>query len=159
EVEEGGRAPELDPAVRDLVVHRAYPGNVRDLRQLAQRVHARHAPGCVVTVGDLPEEEWRCLAGAAGDPTVHAPARVSLEDAVRRVLAGGMTLKELQRITAELAVGFAISEARGSLRVAARRLGVTERALQLRRAAAPRAGGPYPPRPRGTVTDHDEGRR
>jgi hypothetical protein len=55
---------------------------------------------------------------------------------VRRALDHGLSLRILQRMTAEAAVRISVAEADGSLRAAAKRLGVTERALQLRRAAA-----------------------
>jgi transcriptional regulator with GAF, ATPase, and Fis domain len=162
ELDDDGEAPALDPTVSELIRLRDYPGNVRDLRQLAQRVHARHAPGSSVTVGDMPEEEWPDLgvdvasrpddltAGLAPD---HAPAdadgedvssgagecdpvTAAIEPAVRRALGHGLSLRSLQRMTAEVAVRISVAEADGSLRAAAKRLGVTERALQLRRAAS-----------------------
>jgi transcriptional regulator with GAF, ATPase, and Fis domain len=166
QLDEDGHAPLLDPAVSDLIRSRDYPGNVRDLRQLAHRVHARHAPGGAVTVGDMPEDEWptvepdaasevddltatwatadRPAAGPGGAPAAGAavgaaktdPVTAAIEPAVRRALDHGLSLKNLQRLTAEVAVRISVAEADGSLRVAARQLGVTERALQLRRAAA-----------------------
>ena len=163
--DEDGHAPLLDPAVSDLIRSRDYPGNVRDLRQLAHRVHARHAPGGAVTVGDMPEDEWPAIepdaAREADDPTATRaaadhpatgpgggsaagaavgaaqtdPVTAAIEPAVRRALDHGLSLKNLQRLAAEVAVRISVAEADGSLRVAAKQLGVTERALQLRRAA------------------------
>jgi DNA-binding NtrC family response regulator len=161
QLDEDGRAPPLDPTVSDLIRSRDYPGNVRDLRQLAQRVHARHAPGGAVTVGDMPEDEWPVVEpdaadgaggltaglvpadGPAADGGVAAvgaetgdPVTAAIEPAVRRALDHGLSLRNLQRLTADVAVRISVADANGSLRAAARRLGVTERALQLRRAAA-----------------------
>ena len=162
ELDEDGKAPPLDPTVSELIQLRDYPGNVRDLRQLAHRVHARHAPGSSVTVGDVPEDEWpRPGVDAAGRPDDLAPGlapdqaqanadgedigsgagecdpvTAAIEPAVRRALDHGLSLRSLQRMTAEAAVRISVGEAGGSLRAAAKRLGVTERALQLRRAAA-----------------------
>jgi transcriptional regulator with GAF, ATPase, and Fis domain len=53
-----GDPPELEDAVRDLLVSRAYPGNVRDLRSLVLRIVHRHLGNGVVTVGDIPDQEW-----------------------------------------------------------------------------------------------------
>jgi DNA-binding NtrC family response regulator len=174
QLDEGGQPPLLDPTVSDLIRSRDYPGNVRDLRQLAHRVHARHAPGGAVTVGDMPEDEWPALEpdaadqaddlmatravadrpatgtgdGSAADPAADSaagvaagvakgdPVMAAIEPAVRRALDYGLSLKNLQRLTAEVAVRISVAKANGSLRVAAKQLGVTERALQLRRAAA-----------------------
>jgi DNA-binding NtrC family response regulator len=159
---EDGQAPPLDPAVSELIRLRDYPGNVRDLRQLAQRVHARHAPGSSVTVGDVPEDEWPSLGMdqasgpddlVAGPAPDHVPAdadgenagrgagerdpvMTAIEPAIRHALDHGLSLRSLQRLTAEVAVRISVAEADGSLRAAAKRLGVTERALQLRLAAA-----------------------
>ena len=164
QLDEDGKAPPLDPTVSELIRLRDYPGNIRDLRQLAQRVHARHAPGSSVTVGDVPEDEWPRLGVdaasqpddlTAGQASDHAsadadageqligsgagerdPVTAAIEPAVRRALGHGLSLRSLQRMTAEVAVRITVAEADGSLRAAAKRLGVTERALQLRRAAA-----------------------
>jgi DNA-binding NtrC family response regulator len=171
ELNEDGKAPPLDPTVSELIQLRDYPGNVRDLRQLAHRVHARHAPGSSVTVGDLPEDEWPRLGldadshpdeltvgllpdcAQAGRESAHAPAdadgadvgrgaeecdpvAAAIEPAVRSALDHGLSLRSLQQMAAEVAVRISVTEADGSLRAAAKRLGVTERALQMRRAAA-----------------------
>jgi transcriptional regulator with GAF, ATPase, and Fis domain len=150
QLDEDGQPPLLDPAVSDLIRSREYPGNIRDLRQFAHRVHARHAPGGAVTVGDVPEDERPAIepdapgracalmatTAAAGPPGPGDPVAAAIESAVRRALDHGLSLKHLQRLTAEVAVRISVAEANGSLRVAAKQLGVTERALQLRRAAA-----------------------
>ena len=49
--------PELEGAVRDLLVSRAYPGNVRDLRSLVLRIVHRYLGTGFVTVGDIPDDE------------------------------------------------------------------------------------------------------
>ncbi|MEI8408966.1 MULTISPECIES: sigma 54-interacting transcriptional regulator [unclassified Kribbella] len=49
--------PELEDAVRDLLLTRAYPGNVRDLRSLALQIVHRHLPDGFITVGDIPDHE------------------------------------------------------------------------------------------------------
>jgi transcriptional regulator with GAF, ATPase, and Fis domain len=49
--------PELEDAVRDLLLSRAYPGNVRDLRSLVLRIVHRYLGAGFVTVGDIPDRE------------------------------------------------------------------------------------------------------
>ena len=49
--------PELEDAVRDLLVSRPYPGNVRDLRSLVMRIVHRYLGAGLVTVGDIPDIE------------------------------------------------------------------------------------------------------
>jgi transcriptional regulator with GAF, ATPase, and Fis domain len=120
--------PGLDPVVRELLLDREYPGNVRDLRQLAQRVSNRHVGAGPITAGDIPEEDRPALG------TVPAWGVDDLDEPVRRGLNSGRGLREIREAAADAAVRVAIEEAGGNLRQAAARLGVTDRALQLRRA-------------------------
>jgi DNA-binding NtrC family response regulator len=57
-----------------------------------------------------------------------------LEHGVRRALSSGVGLKEIGRKVENIAVQLAVEQEEGNLQRAARRLGVTDRALQLRRA-------------------------
>ena len=60
---------------------------------------------------------------------------------IRHALAIGAGLKEISQAAAETAMRIAVDEEHGNLQLAARRLGVTDRALQLRRAARRRHDG------------------
>jgi DNA-binding NtrC family response regulator len=120
---------EVTPEVEVALRRRDYPGNLRDLRQLAHRVASRHVGPGPVTPGDLPPSDRPLSADSTTDS--RAP---TLMDAIRQQLRQGMTLKELRDHVADLAVAAALDESGGSIRAAAARLGVTDRALQLRRA-------------------------
>jgi transcriptional regulator with PAS, ATPase and Fis domain len=121
--------PSLDPDLRTYVLHRDYPGNVRDLRQLVSRILQRHAGGGVVTVGDLPPDE------RPGSGRTEDWRNGSFEDAVRRALSVGAHLKDIGKAAEDVAVRLAVTHEEGNLQRAASRLGVTDRALQLRRSA------------------------
>lgn len=69
--------PALDPAVRAYLVTREYPGNVRDLRNLVQRLAHRHVGCGPVTVGDVPEDERPEPRGAALEVVGPAPNEAS----------------------------------------------------------------------------------
>jgi transcriptional regulator with GAF, ATPase, and Fis domain len=125
---EAGR-PQLDRAVHDLLLRRAYPGNVRDLRNLAFRVSQRHVGEGPVTVGDIPVEEW-----PAPDEELCRWRDETFERCIRRGIRLGATLREITTGTSETAISIALADEDGNLHRAARRLGVTDRALQLRRA-------------------------
>jgi transcriptional regulator with GAF, ATPase, and Fis domain len=125
----GRQVPGLDPVVRELLLRRDYPGNVRDLRQLALRVSNRHVGAGPITAGDIPEEDRPAAAAPAS-----GFAGFELDEPVRQGLANGKGLRELREAAADAAVRVALEEAGGNLRQAAARLGVTDRALQLRRA-------------------------
>jgi transcriptional regulator with GAF, ATPase, and Fis domain len=139
----------VTPAVADVLLRRAYPGNLRDLRQLAYRVAARHVGPGPVTPGDLPPADrpvpvptgfvpFRPAAPVSSVPPEPddgaAPQQPGLEEAVRAAVGAGASLKGLREQVADLAVDAALDESGGSVRAAAARLGVTERALHLRRA-------------------------
>ena len=146
------------PAVAEVLLRRDYPGNLRDLRQLAYRVAARHVGPGPVTPGDLPPGDRPAPVAVA--PIGFAPVKPSapaslpasvppvplehddvagvaqpaLEEAVRAAVGTGVSLKGLREQVADLAVDAALEETGGNVRAAAARLGVTERALHLRRA-------------------------
>jgi transcriptional regulator with GAF, ATPase, and Fis domain len=122
--------PELSDDVRDYLLTRDYPGNVRDLRQCVARIMYRHVGPGPLTTGDIPPEErptWGQDRTTWCDQT--------FERCIRVALAMGVGLKEIGRIAEDTAVRIAIGEQAGNLQRAAVRLGVTDRALQLRRAA------------------------
>lgn len=132
----GRDPPELDEPVREFLLRREYPGNVRDLRQLAARIGYRHVGPGPVTLGDLPEDERPAVAGDGGWPDAQ------FEVSIRRALAQGVGLKDIGRLASETAIRVAVSSEEGNLQRAAQRLGVTDRALQLRRAQRHNGGGP-----------------
>jgi transcriptional regulator with GAF, ATPase, and Fis domain len=122
--------PELDEPVRQYFLTREYPGNVRDLKQLVTRIVQHHVGPGAITVGDIPEDERPC-----GDDRSDGWTQENLEIAIRAAIATGLSLKEIERTAGELAERIVIDEEHGNLQRAAARLGVTDRALQMRRAA------------------------
>jgi len=133
--------PDLDfePAVRSLLLARVYPGNVRDLRHLVARVASRHVGPGPITVGDVPVDEYPAVC-AGGGQWLNA----DFEQAIRHAVDIGAGLKEISQAAAETAMRIAIDNEDGSLQLAAQRLGVTDRALQMRRAARRKHNGNHP---------------
>jgi transcriptional regulator with GAF, ATPase, and Fis domain len=124
---DNGGPPPLSPPVRDLLRARDYPGNVRDLKQLMSRISLRHVGPGPVTAGDVPPSE-RPLPGVA-------PGwQDELATALRRAVALGVPLREIVDAARDTTISLAVSDADGSLRHAATRLGVTDRTLQMHRA-------------------------
>jgi transcriptional regulator with GAF, ATPase, and Fis domain len=124
--------PSLDEHVRTYLRSRAYPGNVRDLRQVVTRMFHRHVGVGPITVGDLPDEE-RPLACPDADWR-DGP----FEQAVRTAVSRGAGLKDIGRAAEDIAVRLVVDDEEGNLQRAASRLGVTDRALQMRRATTRR---------------------
>ena len=131
--------PDLDfePAVRDYLLGRAYPGNVRDLRQLIARISS------------LPRGTWphhgrrhsrRRISGRQRGTRQLAQCAISNRSSAMP-LPSGRVSKEISQAAAETAMRIAVDNENGSLQLAARRLGVTDRALQMRRAARRKHNG------------------
>jgi transcriptional regulator with GAF, ATPase, and Fis domain len=132
------RTPELDAALCDYLLTRDYPGNIRDLRQLVVRISHRHVGTGRITVGALPFDERPAASSAPvgiGAEADAARIAVDFDTAVRHALARGTGLKELLGSTRETAVRLALEAESGNVRRASRRLGITDRAIHMQRAA------------------------
>jgi transcriptional regulator with GAF, ATPase, and Fis domain len=122
--------PEFDAPVSDYILNRAYPGNIRELRQLVQRIALRHVGPGPITVGDVPEDD----RPAKGVLDCCWPDE-NLEKTIANAITLGAGLKEISHSTTEAAIRIAIQSENGNIQRAAKKLGVTDRALQLRRAS------------------------
>jgi transcriptional regulator with GAF, ATPase, and Fis domain len=129
ELHPGQEPAELDEPVQEYLLTRNYPGNVRDLRNLALRMAYRHIGPGPITVGDIPADE-RPPAAPDRDSWRHG----AFEQSVRQALLYGVGLREIRRVAEDTAIRIAIDEENNNLQRAARRLDVTDRALQMRRA-------------------------
>ena len=133
--------PDFDATLRHFLMTHDYPGNVRDLRRIVMAMHSCHACGGAVSIGALPETE-RPLVPLM-DTVDHVPSQVSSSDpwdnpgfvsAIEAAIARGVDLREIGRAASSAAIRIALEQEDGNLQRAARRLGVTDRALQMRRA-------------------------
>lgn len=120
---------DLDEVVLNYLLTRDYPGNVRDLKQLVSRISHRHVGCGPITVGNIPPDER-----PPDQLPMHDWRSGEFEGAIRDALALGVGLKELSHAATETAIRIAVNEEGGNLQRAAHRLGVTDRALQIRRA-------------------------
>lgn len=117
---------EPDEAVRQVLLGRSYPGNVRELKQLTEQICFRHTQGGRVTPGALPPSERPGLASPLSEPGFLA--------AIHRAVELRIGLRGIRRWIEDVAVDHAVDQEGGSLQKAAITLGVTPRALQMRRA-------------------------
>jgi transcriptional regulator with GAF, ATPase, and Fis domain len=101
------RPPELEGAVRDLLVNRSYPGNVRDLRSLVLRIIHRHLGAGFVTVGDIPDQERPGSAQPAAWPDHR------FEESIRCGLIQGVKLEDITVAAAEVAARLAVTREDG----------------------------------------------
>ena len=119
----------FDEPVCQYLLARDYPGNVRELKRVVERLCLRHAGGGPITVGDVPEDE----RPVDGMPT-RTLLQARFDAAVREAIGLGLGLKEIGQLATDCAIQAALDEEHGNLHRAAARLDVTDRALQLRRA-------------------------
>ncbi|MGE3310354.1 MAG: sigma-54-dependent transcriptional regulator [Limisphaerales bacterium] len=117
--------------VQELLLTREYPGNVRELRQLVLRIVRRHAGPGPITLGAVPEADRASTLGQLDQDWRDE----SFRNALRRALARGAGLQAIKDETIDAAIDLALADNSGNLQRAAQKLGVTDRALQLRRAA------------------------
>jgi transcriptional regulator with GAF, ATPase, and Fis domain len=119
----------LDEPVQEYLLNRNYPGNVRDLRNLALRMAYRHVGQGPVTIGAIPADERPPLA-----PSRNGWRDASFEQSIRRALLSKASLREIRHAAEDTAIFLALGDEEGNLQRAAKRLGLTDRALQMRRA-------------------------
>lgn len=124
--------PELDAAVTEYLLNREYAGNVRELKQTVTRIVNRHVGPGPITVGDIIEGDR-----PVGGEEMPSWPDASFEAAIRGALARDVGLKQIGNAATETAIRIAVGDAGGNLQCAARKLGVTDRALQMRRAVRP----------------------
>lgn len=124
-------APEFDSCVSEYLLNREYQGNIRELRQLVERIAHRHAGPGPITAGDIPEDDR---------PSPHEiqPAwpDEALERTISNALATGVTVEKIKQTAADTAFRIALHSAGDNSQGAASRLGVTDRTVQMWRAKA-----------------------
>jgi transcriptional regulator with GAF, ATPase, and Fis domain len=118
---------DMEPSVKRYLMSRPYPGNVRELKQLMERICCRHVGPGPITAGDIPHNER-----PYEQDITNGWANRSLERIIRRALNMGIGLKTIRREVEEAAIRLAVYESSGNLQQAAFKLGITDRALQLR---------------------------
>lgn len=124
----GEKAIELDEPVRQYLLRREYPGNVRDLEQLISRISYRHVGKGPITVGDIPEDER-----PSAPPDLESFLEKNFEQAVRLACQQGYGLKDIGQAAERAAMHVAYQDSQSWVE-AARKLKISTRALEIRRA-------------------------
>jgi DNA-binding NtrC family response regulator len=130
--------PELSDAVRDLLIQRSYPGNVRDLRSLALRMIHRHLGEGAVSVGDVPDQDRPDQDRPGGERKTGVDPR--LADYLRDRLAEGATLDGITAAVRDAAARVAPVNGNGDPQRGARSFGVPPRVPRPRAPSAAAAG-------------------
>lgn len=120
----------FDDCLVQYLTSRDYPGNVRELKHVVARITDRYVSPGPITAATLSRDDLLEFSAPANDHWV-----AKLEEAVRVALRQHATLKEITRECTEATIRFAVGQEEGNLQKAAQRLGITDRALQMRRAS------------------------
>ena len=128
----------IDAVVREFLLTRDYPGNVRELRQLVQRLWHRHSGTGPLSAGDVPEQE-RPAGGAPAWPDS------DFETAIRQAVERGIGLNEIGQRAKDTAMRLALECEGDNVQRAAARLQVSDRLLQIRKKERQQGGeaGPH----------------
>ena len=118
---------EFDVSVSHYLLTRAYPGNVRELRQVVARLWQRHCGIGPITIGAVPPEERAATEAPWPDQ--------QFECAIRAALDRGLGLARISQAAGDVAIAQVLAQEDDNNQRAAARLGVTDRALQIRRKA------------------------
>lgn len=121
-------APPMNDYLRSFLLTHPYPGNVRELRQLMHRLAIRYPGEGPLTLGCLSPNDREIL------PNPNNWVETDFKNAIRMAIANGVSLKDIKRIAAETAMDIAIEESNSNLQVAAKRLDISDRVVQLHQA-------------------------
>ena len=124
------RPPPLDHAVAQLSAGTRLSGQRARSATARDADRYRHAGSGAITPGDIPKSD---RPAAYAQPIGWPDGQ--FERAIRQALDRGTGLKEITRIAAETAIRIALEREHDNVHRAALRLGLTDRAVQLRRAS------------------------
>lgn len=122
----GSNCPELDKPVLEYLLKRKYPGNIRELRQLIQRLALKHVEHKKITIGEL----------SAIDRTgfnLHEeqiPKSNGVDTFIRKALLAGENWWNLKNKISETAIEVALDLESNNKQKAAERLGLDVRTVQ-----------------------------
>jgi len=121
-----GKRPQMDRLVMDYLTQRNYPGNVRELKQLVQRIVLRHVGHKRITIGEVP------LGDRARLCTGEKPQVVSdgMSGLIRNALLTGENWWNLKNRISETAIQVALDLEGNNKQKAAERLGLDVRTVQ-----------------------------
>jgi transcriptional regulator with GAF, ATPase, and Fis domain len=126
QLNKGNDVAEFDSNVLDFLKQREYPGNIRELRQLIQRIGLRHVRHKKVTIGEIPLEERAAVHRLK--PHVETG---TLSSVVKRMVQDGDNYNLIKEKAGLAAFEAAIEICGGNKQKAADRLGVDVRTVQM----------------------------
>lgn len=117
---------EVDDKLMDYLIAREYPGNIRELKQVVNRLAMKFSGEGPITLGMLGKEELKFLNNG-----VTIGKEDNLYQGIHKSISSGINIKELKEMVSDIAIRIAIDKEDGNLQRAASILGLTDRSLQL----------------------------
>jgi transcriptional regulator with GAF, ATPase, and Fis domain len=121
-----GKRPQMERLVMDYLTKKDYPGNVRELKQLVQRIVLRHVGHKRITIGEVPMGD-RAQLCAGEKPQVVSDGMSGL---IRNALLTGENWWNLKNRISETAIQVALDLEGNNKQKAAERLGLDVRTVQ-----------------------------
>ena len=121
-----GQRPQMDKLVMNYLTQRDYPGNVRELRQLVQRIALKHVRHKKITIGEVPVQDRERLD--AGEKPGYSSD--GIKTIIRNALLTGENWWNLKDRISETAIQVALDLEGNNKQKAAERLGVDVRTVQ-----------------------------
>ncbi|MDN3548638.1 sigma-54-dependent transcriptional regulator [Mucilaginibacter aquaedulcis] len=120
-----GDCPDPDRPVLEYLVNRKYPGNVRQLKQLVQRLSLKHIAHKKITIGEVPPDDRSALCR-----NIHPAEKSDIDSFIRKALLTGENWWNLKNKISETAIQVALELENNNKQKAAERLGVDVRTVQ-----------------------------
>lgn len=117
--------PVLDRTLRDFLLIRNYPGNVRELKHLIWSMMGKYSGQGPLTIGCIPTTLLN-TSYCSGEKSFEYLRRF-----LRNALAKGSGLSDIKKEVAQVAISLTIAENQGNLQEAARQLKVCDRTVQM----------------------------
>jgi transcriptional regulator with GAF, ATPase, and Fis domain len=117
--------PEMDKPVMEYLLQRDYPGNIRELKQLVQRIALKHVEHKKITIGEVPETDRIRFNDNKVSSNIEG-----IEELIRKALLTGENWWKLKNTIAETAISVALELENNNKQKAAERLGVDVRTVQ-----------------------------
>lgn len=123
-------APRIDITAMNYLMMRDYPGNIRELKQLVNRIAVRYTGEDLITIGDIPEDELPLVEKQKASSNGN---NLTIQQSLRLSISGGKDLTRIKNDIAQLAMEIALEDSNGNLKLAAQKLNVEVRTLQYMR--------------------------
>jgi transcriptional regulator with GAF, ATPase, and Fis domain len=123
----GEKYVEVDDKLMSFLTSRSYPGNIRELKQLVNRLVLKYPGTGPLTIGLLPKEELKSVKSEVENKEYNS----LLHQGIHKSILTGIGVKEIKDMVGNIAIKIALGQENGNIQRAALKLGLTDRSIQL----------------------------